>query len=105
MVTVDLFRLSKHDQMVGHVRILREQAGRFHAIISYRNRDRADSRQGDSDTTSSHRLQADSRDQAIARVLSWADDHFGYRCALLPLKQSQRDTSKLQATHHKPALQ
>lgn len=101
MVTVDLFRLSKHDQMVGHVRILREHAGRFHAIISYRDT----SRQGDSDTTTSHRLHADSRDQAIARVLNWADDYFGYHCALLPLKQSQRDTSKLQTTHHNPALQ
>ena len=101
MVTVDLFRLSKHDQMVGHVRILREQAGRFHAIVSYRDRDRP----GDLDTTTSHRLQADSRDETIAQVLNWADGHFGCHCALLPLKQSQRDTSKLLATHHKPALQ
>lgn len=102
MVTVDLFRLSKHDQMVGHVRILREHAGRFHAIISYRD----SSRKGDSDTTTSHRLQANSRDQAIAQVLSWADGHFGYRCALLPLKQqSQQDTSRFQATQHNPALQ
>lgn len=87
MVTVDLFRLSRHDHMVGHVRILRERSGRFHAVISYCD----DQAYPDSDTdrTTSHRLLADSRKQAIEAALGWADIKFGNSCYLLPLRNNQ----------------
>lgn len=87
MVTTDLFRLSRHDHMVGHVRILREQSGQFHAIISYRDFDQP-LLSNDRDGTTSHRLLANSRKHAIEAALGWADSTFGSNCLLLPLRNN-----------------
>lgn len=85
MVTVDLFRLSRHDHMVGHVRILRERNGQFHAVISYCDVDRPLAGK-EKDGTRSHRLLANSRKRVIEAALSWADLKFGIGCLLLPLR-------------------
>lgn len=91
MVTVDLFRLTRHDHMVGHVRILREHSGQFHAIISYSDFTRPTIATGkDKDGTTSHRLLANSRKQAIEAALGWADSKFGSNCLLLPLRNNLR---------------
>ena len=99
MVTVDLFRLSRHDHMVGHVRILRESSDQFHAIISYR--DSTEPANGhDRDDTTSHRLLATSRKQAIAAALGWADSKFGGNCLLLPLRNNLRRGGTAQIFAH-----
>jgi len=87
VVTVDLFRLSRHDHMVGHVRILRERSDQFHAIISFRDPDQPLAGK-DKDGTTSHRLLARSRKQAIEGALGWADAKFGRNCLLLPLRNN-----------------
>ncbi len=93
MVTVDLFRLSRHDHMMGHVRILREKSsGQFHAIISYR-----DAESPFEDGTTSHRLRANSQKQAIEAALEWADAKFGGACLLLPLRHNFRHGTSAQA--------
>ncbi len=87
MVTVDLFRLSRHNSMIGHVRILRERNDRFLAIISYRESDQLPTNDN-ADSTVSHRLLASSRDKAIEAALGWADSKFGNSCHLLPLRSN-----------------
>ena len=87
MVTVDLFRLSRHGTMIGHVRILRERNDRFLAIISYRESGQLPPSDL-TDSTVSHRLLASSRDKAIEAALSWADSKFGNSCHLLPLRSN-----------------
>ncbi|MBB3047867.1 hypothetical protein FHR99_002133 [Litorivivens lipolytica] len=83
MVTVDLFRLSRSDLSLGHVRILREHNRLFHAVVSYRNTE-------EQEDTQSYRLVADTRNHAIMSVLSWANKEFGGHCVLLPLRSAPR---------------